>query len=445
MSKWERRPPCSLEAERAILGAILLDEKAIFGAQGKVSVADFYVEFHRITFEAMIRLHTAQKAIDLITLKDELESHGDQLGPHWVTDLMELTVGLPRSVNIEHYAEIVREKSKLRHTIQAASETMEAAFQGELPACEIAEDLGRSLQNIIGSGSRDFQSSSEIVSRVYSMIEKRSQDKRFVTGIASGITELDRLTAGFHEEELIIVAARPGVGKTSLMMNITKYAAVHESKKVAVFSLEMSMEQLILRFIAEESGISLGKVRTGFVDKKDWPFLAQAAGRISDAPIFICDSSQLEKLTVPMLSGKAHRLKESHGIDMIVVDYLQLLSGKAENRTQEITQISRELKRMAAVLKVPVIAASQLNRAIEMNKGRRPQLSDLRESGSIEQDADVVIFIHQDNQDKQAIIPTELIVGKQRNGPQDTVNVQFNRALTRFENIAEGENLGYGT
>ena len=452
MSKWERRPPCSIEAERAILGAILLDEKSIFGVQGMITVEDFYVEFHRAIFESMLRLRTAQSPIDQITIKAEVEKQSGKLSPNWVTDLMQLTDGLPRSVNVEHYVEIVKEKSRLRHAITAANDAIEASFQAELPASEIIGDLELSLRNISNSNVRDFISGAEIVHRVYEQIEQRSRDRRYVTGVPSGFSSLDRMTTGWHEEELIIIAGRPGLGKTSLMLNMAKQAMIHEKKRVAIFSLEMSMEQLCNRFVADESGVPLHRIHTGFLERGDWELIAQASSRLAGARFWVCDSSQLEKLTVSSISNKAHRLREQYGIDLIIVDYLQLLSGtRAENRTQEITQITRDLKRMACVLQVPVISASQLNRAMEMGGGRKPQLSDLRESGSIEQDADVVIFIHRDmaNEPQEAqIVPAELILGKQRNGPQGTVQVQFNKALTRFENpieIVQEGSLEYGT
>jgi replicative DNA helicase len=433
--------PNSLEAERSILGAILLDETAIHTAVEAVRREDFYLESHRRIFEKMSELTSESKGIDVITLMDaldranELESVG---GPAY---LASLTDGLPRATNVGHYAQIVREKATLRRLIQLSNETMTRSFQSEDAAQDILQDLERQVFEIAGRQFRSgFEAIEPLVASVFREIEEVANRKSLVTGLATGYSDLDRLTAGLHPSDLIIVAARPGLGKTSLCLNVAAHAALKGAKSVGIFSLEMSKEQLVKRLLCAEGEIDAHKVNTGYLNKEDWNRLAEAAGKLSQARIFIDDTAGT---TILEMRSKARRLALEHGLDLIVVDYLQLMSGtnsRYENRTQEISQISRGLKALAKELRVPVIAISQLNRAVESRKGEghKPQLSDLRESGSIEQDADLVLFIFREElydptTENQGV--AELIIGKQRNGPTGSLKLAFMKQYTKFANL----------
>ncbi len=436
----EKTLPCNLEAERSILGAILLDDKAIHTVLESLRTEDFYLESHRKIFDRMCSLISDSVSIDLITLKNalqranEIESAG---GPAY---LASLTDGMPRAVNVEHYSRIVKEKATLRRLIQVSNEIMIRSYQSEESAQEILGDIEKAIFEI---GNRQFQSGftpiEPLVSSVYKHIEEVANRKSLVTGIETGFTEFDKMTAGLHPGDLVIVAARPGLGKTSLCLNIAQFAALKKQHSVGVFSLEMSKEQLVKRLLCGEAEIDSHKVNTGFLNKEDWSKLGRAAGALSQAKIFIDDTAGM---TITEMRAKARRLSLEHGMDLLIVDYLQLMSGsnqRYENRTQEISQISRGLKALAKDLNIPVLAISQLNRAIESRRGdHRPQLSDLRESGSIEQDADIVVFIFRED----VVDPTtenqgvaEIIVGKQRNGPTGTFQLAFIKQYTKFANL----------
>jgi len=436
----EKTLPNNLEAERSILGAILLDEKAFHQVLEILRKEDFYLEGHRKIFEKMYSLAVESKAIDLITLKNELQRSDDLERAGGAVYLASLTDGLPRVTNVEHYAQIVREKAVLRRLIQVSNEIMARSYQSEDSVEEILEDVERAVFEIAG---RHYQSGFEaidpIVAEVYRHIEEVSNRKSLVTGIETGYTELDKMTAGLHAGDLLIVAARPGLGKTSLCLNIAQHAALRKGLSVGVFSLEMSKSQLVKRLLCSESEVDAHKVNTGYLNREDWNRLGRAAGMLSRVKIFIDDTASI---SIVEMRSKARRLKVEHGLDLLVVDYLQLMSGSGsryENRTQEISQISRGLKAIAKELNVPVLAISQLNRAIESRRGdHRPQLSDLRESGSIEQDADLVLFIFREEllnpTDENAGI-AEIIVGKQRNGPIGSFQLAFIKQFTKFANL----------
>jgi replicative DNA helicase len=381
-------------------------------------------------------------AIDMVTMRQEL-SRLDLLeragGAAYLTSL---TDGMPRAVNIEHYAQIVKEKSTLRHIIQTSNEAMARAYQGEEKSSEILTDMESNLFAIAAreADGKGFLPIEPIVSQVFREIEECVSRKSLIDGIPTGFTELDRITGGLHSGELIVVAARPGVGKTSLALNIATSAAGKPGKRVGIFSLEMSRSAVTKRMILAEAEVDRYKARSGYLNSEDWFRISAAAGKISQLPIYIEDSHDV---TVLKLQARAHQLKRKVGLDLLVVDYMQLLDGgkKTENRTQEISQISRSLKHLAKALGVPVIALSQLNREIEKRKGGRPQLSDLRESGSIEQDADVVIFIHRED----AFNPThesngiaEIIIGKQRDGETGSFQLAFVKQFTKFANLFHG-------
>jgi len=436
----EKTLPSNLEAERSILGAILLDDRAVHVALETLRRDDFYLDSHRRIFDRMSTLAADGAPIDLITLKnelqraDELESAG---GPAY---LASLTDGMPRVVNVEHYAQIVKEKATLRRLIQVSNDIMTRSYQSEESAQEILSAVERAVFDI---ASRQFQTGfvpiEPLVSSVYKEIEQVANRKTLVTGVETGFAEFDRMTAGLHPADLVIVAARPGLGKTSLCLNIAQFVALKKHQSVGIFSLEMSREQLVKRLLCAEAEIDSHKVNTGYLNKDDWGKLGRAAGQLSQARIFIDD---MAAMSMSEMRSKARRLKLEHGLDLLIVDYLQLMSGggqRYENRTQEISQISRGLKALAKEIAIPVVAISQLNRAIESRRGdHRPQLSDLRESGSIEQDADVVAFIYREDAGDagaESDGTAEIIIGKQRNGPTGTFKLAFMKQFTKFANL----------
>ena len=382
----EKTLPSNLEAERSILGAILLDDKAIHTALEIVRAEDFYLESHRRIFGRMCDLTNDSRAIDQITVMDALE-RANQLdaigGPAYIANL---TDGLPRATNIEHYARIVKEKATLRRLIQISNEIMARSFQSEDSAQEILEDVEKQVFEVAGRQFRTgFEAIEPLVASVYKQIEEVANRKSLVTGVETGFTELDKMTAGFHPSDLIIVAARPGLGKTSICLNIASHVALKKEQTVGIFSLEMSKEQLVKRLLCSEGEIDAHKVNTGYLNKEDWNRLGRAAGSLSQAKVFIDDTAGM---SIMEMRSKARRLSLEHGLDLLIVDYLQLMSGtnsRYENRTQEISQISRGLKALAKELRLPVVAISQLNRAVESRRGEghKPQLSDLRESGCL--------------------------------------------------------------
>ncbi|MBN2242883.1 MAG: replicative DNA helicase [Acidobacteria bacterium] len=433
--------PNNLEAERSVLGAVLLDDSASLAVFEILRSQDFYLESHRRIFEKMMQLVNNSRPVDLVTLKEELHRAGELEGVGGAAYLAGLTDGLPRAMNIEHYARIVREKSTLRRLIQISSETMARSYQDEDTAEEILQHVERSVFEIANQQFRaGFTPIVPIVSGVFKEIEELSNRKAPVTGLETGFTDLDRLLAGLHRSDLIIVAARPGLGKTSFCLNIAEHVAIRQHKCVGIFSLEMSKEQLVKRLLCSEARLDAHRINTGYLNKEDWNNLSRASGDLSETKIFIDDSASV---SVSELRSKSRRLSMEHGLDLIIVDYLQLMSGagpRYENRTQEISQISRGLKSIAKELNIPVIAVSQLSRAIESRTGehRRPQLSDLRESGSIEQDADVVMFIYREemaNPTEENSGLAELIVGKQRNGPIGSIQLAFSKQFTRFDSL----------
>lgn len=440
----EKTLPNNLEAERSILGAILLDDKAVLTVFEILKPQDFYLDSHRRVFEKMLHLMNTARPIDLVTLKEELQRSNELESVGGAAYLASLTDGLPRAINIEFYAQIVKEKSTLRRLIQVANETMARSYQDEDPAEEILHHAEKAIFDIAGQQFRTgFSSITPVVSNVFKEIEELSNRKAPVTGLETGFVDLDRMTNGLHPSDLLIVAARPGLGKTSLCLNIAEHVAIRKHKSVGIFSLEMSKEQLVKRLLCSEARIDAHRLNTGFLTKDDWNRLSRASGDLSDTKIFIDDTAGI---TIPELRSKSRRLSLEHGLDLLIVDYLQLMSGSTqryENRTQEISQISRGLKGIAKELSLPLIAVSQLSRAVESRRGdHRPQLSDLRESGSIEQDADLVLFIYRE----EMLNPTEennglaeLIISKQRNGPTGSINLAFSKQFTKFDNLYQDQ------
>ncbi len=437
-------PPQNVEAEQSVLGGILIENDSINKVMEILTVDDFYRDAHRKIFNALIDLSERDEPADLITLTNELRKI-DQLDPiggaSYLTSLID---SVPTAANIEYYAKIVKEKAILRKLIQTSTEIITQSYQDRGDVEVFLDEAERAIFEISEKRVKpSFYSIRDIVKESFKTLERLFEKKELVTGVPSGFKELDRLTAGFHASDLIIVAGRPSMGKTAFCLNLTQYAAIEKRIPVAIFSLEMSKEQLVIRMLCSEAQVEGSRLRTGFLTESDWPRLTLAAGNLSDAPIFIDDTAAISVLE---LRAKARRLKAEHGLGMLIIDYLQLMKGRAkvESRQQEISEISRSLKALAKELNIPVIAVSQLSRKTEERTGNRPQLSDLRESGAIEQDADLIIFIYRDEiYNRQEDNPNkgiaEVIIGKQRNGPIGTIKLAFLDKFTTFKELYKGE------
>ena len=439
----DRTLPHNLEAEKCVLGAILIDNPSFNQAAEVIDAGDFFRDAHRRIFEKMVGLSERNQPIDPVTLKDELTRSGelDEVGgPAYVASL---TDGVPRSANVEYYARIVKEKSTLRRLIQSANDVLARAYDAEEDADNLLDEAERSIFQIAEHRMRSgFVSLAQLVDGGWKQLEHLQEHKGAVTGVPTGFTDLDEMTQGFQKTDLIIVAARPSMGKTSLVLNMALHCGIEAGKTAGIFSLEMSKEQLFMRMLTSEARVDAHKFRGGFLGEQDYTRLVSAFGRLHDAKVFVDDTPSAGILE---MRAKARRLKMEHGLDLLVIDYLQLMQGrgKFDNRQQELASISRSLKILAKELEVPIVALSQLSRAPEGRSDHRPQLSDLRESGALEQDADVVIFIFREEMyPVEGQIPpesegvAELIIGKQRNGPTGTVRLAFLKQYTRFENLA---------
>ena len=431
--------PQNLDAERSVLGAILVENAAINRAQEILKEEDFYREPHRKLFKVMSGLSEKSSAIDPVTVKDELLRRGDLDsvgGPAYIAALLD---DVPRSANVEYYAKIVKEKAILRNLIEAGSQIVTTAYDGS----EEIEDILDQSERLIFKIAQDqlhqgFVSMKIIADQSLKTIERLAENRQLVTGLPTGFPRLDEYTSGLQASDLVVLAGRPGMGKTALAINIAQHVGMKEGKRVGVFSLEMSREQLFMRLLTGLARVDAHRLRTGRLSKQDWTGLTLALGEVSGAPIFIDDSPGISVLE---MRAKSRRLKMEHGLDLVVVDYMQLIRGRgrSENRNQEISEISRSLKELAKELNLPVIAISQLSRAPEQRGGdRRPQLSDLRESGAIEQDADVVMFVYREEVYKQTEENrgrAQVIIAKQRNGPIGTIDLAFLREYTKFEEL----------
>jgi replicative DNA helicase len=436
----ERPLPRNLDAERSVLGAILLENHSLNAAIEKLKSEDFFLDQHRRIFERMIELGEAQHAIDLVTLTEELHRRGELEAAGGAAYLAQLVDGVPRIVNVDHYARIVKEKAILRNLIHAAHAIQQQALDADDEADTILDRAESLIFELAEARIRaGLVGVKDLVRDNYERLERIFSEGRRVTGLATGYTQLDNQTAGLQPSELMILASRPSMGKTSLALNIAENVALGKREHVAIFSLEMSKESLLLRLLSSEARVDAHKFRTGHMGKDDWRRITDSLGRLAEAPLWIDDSASA---TVTEMGAKARRLKRDKGLSLVIVDYLQLIAarGRFGNRTEEVSSISRALKGLAKELKVPVLVLSQLTRAPERDE-RRPQLADLRESGAIEQDADVVLFIHRPNFYK-ADLPdedrakTDLIVAKQRNGPTGTLHFVFLSKHTRFEEAA---------
>ena len=439
----DRTAPRSPEAEQAVIAAMLMDTDAILRAGEHVDDTMFYDERHRRIFRAMIAISQRSEVVDPVTLGNELLRRGELDASGGKEYIGELIDAVPTSANVEYHSKIVKEKALLRRLIETSTTIITEAFQGRATAEELLDDAEQRIFQVSQQrGLQGFTRVKELMWPTMERIEALQRGGKSITGVASGFTDLDELTSGFQPADLVIVAARPSMGKTALVLNIAQYAAIEKNVPVAVFSLEMSKESLVQRMLTAEGRVDAQKMRKGLLRDEDYSRLARAAGILSGAPIWIDDSAGITLLEI---RSKARRLKADQDIGMVVIDYLQLIQGPAssESRQQEISQISRSLKALAKELAVPVVALSQLSRAPEQRAGdHRPQLSDLRESGAIEQDADLVMFIYRqeiydgptDKDGNSLEGRAEVIIGKQRNGPVGLVNLFFHKAYTRFEN-----------
>lgn len=436
-----RVPPQSIEAEEAVLGGILLDNRALDQAVEALTAEDFYREAHRRMFQAIIDLDERGEPADVITLTECLKRRGDLEAAGGAAGVAELVDRTATASNVGFYAKIVRDKSILRRLVEAGSDIAQRAGLGASDVGEILDQAEQTVLDIANRRMRPFSRLEEIIVTTVGQIEDMYKNPDALTGVPSGLIDLDKLTSGFQPSDLIILAGRPSMGKSALATNIGQYAAAHTGKAVGMFSLEMSKESLVLRMLCGEARIDSSKIRTGTLTDEDFPRLAMAAGQLADLPFFIDDTPSLSALE---LRAKARRLKrenEDRGLGLLIVDYLQLMQAhrQVDNREQEISLISRSLKALAKELEVPVIALSQLNRAVESRADKRPMMSDLRESGAIEQDADVIAFVYRDDFYNKASPDqgvAEVIISKQRNGPQGTARLAFRKEFTTFENLS---------
>lgn len=433
---FSRIPPQNLEAEQAVLGAILLQAEALITVMERVQDDDFYDPRHRFIYESMVQLGEENQPVDLVTLTARLQDKQQLEDIGGVSYLAKLANAVPTAANVDYYAQIIEEKSMLRRLIRTATQIVNNGYAGSDEVGDLLSDAERKILEIsnrrTGSG---FIAIKDVLMEVFERVEFLNMQKGGTTGIPSGFTDLDKMTAGFQRSDLIIVAARPSVGKTAFALNVAQNVGVRAKETVAIFSLEMSAAQLVQRIVCAESNVDATRMRTGNLENDDWEKLTMAIGALSEADIYIDDTPGV---TVADIRAKCRRLKKEKGLGMILIDYLQLISGRGkagENRQQEVSEISRTLKQIARELEVPVIALSQLSRGVEQRQDKRPMMSDLRESGSIEQDADIVAFLYRDdyyNQDSEKKNIIEIIIAKQRNGPVGTVELVFLKNYNKF-------------
>lgn len=441
----QKLPPHNIEAERFVLGAILLENEALAKSLSIVKSGDFYQTSHRKIFDTMIDLFEKNEVIDLVTLSQELQRKEELDNVGGEAYLMALLESVPTAAHITAHARIVKEKGLLRRLINAATQITAEGYEDREEADQLLDRAQQLLFEVAEQRvSPGFFSMQDLIKDSFKLVEDLYEKKTPIIGIPTGFDRFDELTSGFHNSDLIIIAGRPSMGKTSFALNIATHAAIKERIPVAIFSLETSKEQLVLRMLCAEARVDYHKIRTGYLGSEDWGNLTRATGSLAEAPIFIDDSAGISVLE---MRAKARMIKKEHDIGLIVVDYLQLMSGrsKAESRQQEISEISRSLKALARELNIPLIVLSQLNRAVESRNPPRPVLADLRESGAIEQDADLVAFIYRAEVYRHVELKegeegtAEIIIGKQRNGPIGSFRLAFLKHCTRFENCAELE------
>ena len=442
MSEDFRIPPHDLAAEQSVLGSVFISPESLITLADELNPDDFYKPTNKIVFKTMLSLFEKGEPIDATTMVSALTNQGDISKIGGINYVVELVNSTPTSKNVEHYAKLVKEKATLRKMIADLSDSLSNAYQGDVSIDDIIAKTEKSMLDISNQNTgTGFRNVADILDTHMQMVETRSQTDGVVTGLSTGFDGLDKITTGLHEDNLIILAARPAMGKTALALNIAQYIAVKEKKTVAIFSLEMGAESLIERMLASEGMVEGYHLKTGNLSVEEWSRLVHAQGNLYDAPIFVDDTAGIR---ISEIRSKARKLaQEMGGLGVIIIDYLQLITGaKGENRQQIVSEISRELKILAKDLKVPVIALSQLSRAVEQRQDKRPMLADLRESGSIEQDADIVAFLYRDayyqkeqGDSQEANNVTELILEKNRHGSLGTVKLYFHKEYTKFSSV----------
>ncbi|MCX6375268.1 MAG: replicative DNA helicase [Armatimonadetes bacterium] len=450
--------PASLEAEQSTLGSMMIDRGALEKGVDILNPEDFYRDAHQIIFDSLVSLAERNEPVDIVTTQEELRTRKRLEEVGGTEYLMALIDSVPTAANIEYYARIVEEKAILRRLIDACTQIMSLSHGAVEDVDALVDRCERMIFQVSQKRMGQYFTQLDVLAhQAFEKIEVQYREKLAVSGLATGFRDLDNITSGLQPSDLVIVAARPSMGKTAMCLDIARHVAIHQKKPVAIFSLEMAKEQLALRLICSESRVDSHRLRTGYVQDKEWPLLAEGVGRLYAAPIYVDDSTEVSPL---QMRGKCRRLKAEQGLSLVIVDYLQLIQShrRAENRNQEISEIARSLKGLARELEVPVIALSQLSRAVEQRQDRRPILSDLRESGSIEAEADVVVFLYREAYYKRREIildedgsidlaaaqdaanadnTAEIIIGKQRNGPTGTVRLAFLQKFACFENLEQ--------
>lgn len=452
---WQNQvPPQDIEAEQAVLGAVFLDADAIIDAMEVIAPEDFYRRSHQIIFQAMIQLNDRSESIDLITLKAEIEKSNSLEDVGGLTYLTELSQASPSAASIAYYAKIVDDKATLRNLIQTASRIVTKGFEQDEDVQSIIDQAEKSILEVSEKrNSNGFQSIAEVLNRTIETIDQLAQNNEEITGLPTGYAALDKMTAGLQKEELIILAARPAVGKTAFALNIAQNVGTKTDRSVAIFSLEMGAESLVNRMLCAEGSIEASHLRTGQLSEEEWRNLIVAMGSLSNANIYIDDTPGIK---ISEIRARCRKLAQEKGnLGLILIDYLQLIEGTGrENRQQEVSEISRQLKKLAKELKVPVIALSQLSRGVEQRQDKRPVLSDIRESGSIEQDADIVAFLYRDDyyrgegddddepEEQQNNNVIEVIIEKNRSGARGTVELLFIKEYNKFSSVSPREEFG---
>lgn len=452
---WQNQvPPQDIEAEQAVLGAVFLDADAIIDAMEVIAPEDFYRRSHQIIFQAMIQLNDRSESIDLITLKAEIEKSNSLEDVGGLTYLTDLSQASPSAASIAYYAKIVDDKATLRNLIQTASRIVTKGFEQDEDVQSIIDQAEKSILEVSEKrNSNGFQSIAEVLNRTIETIDQLAQNNEEITGLPTGYAALDKMTAGLQKEELIILAARPAVGKTAFALNIAQNVGTKTDRSVAIFSLEMGAESLVNRMLCAEGSIEASHLRTGQLSEEEWRNLIVAMGSLSNANIYIDDTPGIK---ISEIRARCRKLAQEKGnLGLILIDYLQLIEGTGrENRQQEVSEISRQLKKLAKELKVPVIALSQLSRGVEQRQDKRPVLSDIRESGSIEQDADIVAFLYRDDyyrsegddddepEEQQNNNVIEVIIEKNRSGARGTVELLFIKEYNKFSSVSPREEFG---
>jgi replicative DNA helicase len=430
--------PHSAEAEQSVIGSMIMDKDAIVSASEVVTSTDFYEQQYSILFDTMLELYNEGKPVDLVTLQARLREKDVPPQVCSLEFIRDLVTSVPTSANVRYYAQIVKDKAVLRRLIKVTEETANECYLDKEKLENILEKTEKQVFDIVQNrGTKEFTDIKEVVLRSIDSIEAAAKNQGSVTGIATGFYDLDYKTAGFQPSDLILIAARPSMGKTAFVLNIAEYVALKSNVSTAIFSLEMSQDQLVKRILAMNSRVDSQSIRTGNLTGEDWTSLMESARIIGNSNLYIDDTSAI---SISELRSKCRKLKLEKNLGLVIIDYLQLMTGskKSESRQQEISEISRSLKSLAREISVPVVALSQLSRAVEQRPDKRPMLSDLRESGAIEQDADVVMFIYRDeyyNRDTEEPGVTEIIIGKQRNGPVGTVKLAWQAQFTKFANL----------